>query len=267
MDALSLQHDLDSLTDWTREWLLRLNACKCKIMYFGGSNESRMHYSMDDLVFGRRVELESSDCERNLGVMISSNLKWKNHISIIVSKANKVLGMLLKTFTSRDASLWRLLYVSLVRPHLEFASTVWNPYIKGDIEALERVQKRATKIPTTMRALDYEERLRVWDLTTLKDRRVRGDIIQIYKIRNGLEDIEWYTGPQYAPHSCTRDESQNRYRLVKEYFPARSRNDYCHFVSVRDGFFLNRAVDGWNGLSSSEIEAPSLNSFKARIDK
>ena len=55
--------------------------------------------------------------------------------------------MLLKTFTSRDMNLWKLLYVSLVRPHLEFASTVWNPYLAGDIETLEKVQRRAKRIP------------------------------------------------------------------------------------------------------------------------
>ena len=114
---------------------------------------------MEDLVSGRRVPLEGSTCERDLGVQISSDLKWKNHISAIVSKANKVLGMLLKTFTSRDSDLWKMLYISLVRPHLEFASTVWNPYLKGDIEKLERIQRKATKIPTSISGLEYEERL------------------------------------------------------------------------------------------------------------
>lgn len=111
---------------------MRLNACKCKVMYFGGSFETRMQYSMNDLVTVDRVQLEHSDCDRDLGVLISSNLKWKSHINSVVSKANRVLGTLLKTFTSRDASLWRLLYIFLVRSHLEFASTVWNLYLKGE---------------------------------------------------------------------------------------------------------------------------------------
>ena len=158
-----------------------------------------MQYSMIDLATGDRVQLE-----HDLGVLISSNLKWKSHINSVVSKANRVLGTLLKTFMSRDASLWRLLYISLVRPHLEFASTVWNPYLKGDIEALEKVQRRATRIPASMRTLEYEERLKIRDLTTLKERRERGDIIQMYKTMNGLEDIQWYTGPHYAQQTCTR---------------------------------------------------------------
>ncbi len=202
---------------------------------------------------------------RDLGVYISSDLRWRTHINLIVSKANRVLGMLLRTFMSRDADLWKLLYVSLVRPHLEFASTIWNPHLKGDEEALERIQRKAS-IPTSMRGLEYKDRLKIWGLTTLKERRVRGDLIQMYKVQNGLEDIGWYTGPQSAPHTSTRGERRNNHRLVREWFPARACNDFGHFVSVRHEFFLNRTVERWNCLTRSQVSAPSLNSFKARID-
>ena len=246
---------------------MRLNANKCKVMDFSGSNLSRIYYTMEDLDSGCRVSLEGSCCERDLEIQISSDLKWKTHISTIVSKANKVIGLLLKTFTSRDSDLWKMLYISLVRPHLEFASTVWNPYLKGDVELLEKIQRRATRIPASMKGLEYEERLKRWGLTTLEKRRRRGDLIQMYKVHNELENICWSTGPCTAPHTNTRADSQNKYRLVRESFSARASNDFRHFVTVRHEFFLNRTVDGWNGLASSQIDAPSLNSFKARIDK
>jgi len=251
---------------------MRLNAIKCKVMYFGGSEETRKEYTMVDLTNGSRGPLAASECERDLGIQIASDLRWSNHVNTIVSKANRVLGMLLKTFTSRDKDLWKLLYVSLVRPHLEFASTVWNPYLKGDIEALEKVQRKASKIPSSMRGLDHEERLKMWGLTTLEERRTRGDLIQMYKVRNGLEDIGWCTGPQYLPpptddRPLTRDASHNKYRLKREKFSARSCNDFGHQVTVRNEFFLNRVVGNWNKLASSQIEAQSLNIFKARIDK
>ena len=175
--------------------------------------------------------------------------------------------MLLKTFTSRDSDLWKMLYISLVRPHLEFASTVWNPYLKGDIDILERIQRKATRIPASMRGLEYEDRLKKWGLTTLEERRKRGDLIQMYKVHNELESIHWDTGPRSAPRTNTRADHQNCYRLERESFSSRSCNDFRHFVTVRHEFFLNRTVDGWNGLESSQIDAPSLNSFKARIDK
>jgi ribonuclease P/MRP protein subunit RPP40 len=66
--------------------------------------------------------------------------------------------MLVRTFTCRDAGLWKQLYTSLVRPHLEFASTVWNPYLSGGIKTLEKVQERATRIPKSFKDMAYEER-------------------------------------------------------------------------------------------------------------
>ena len=144
-----LQRDIDSVTNWTKEWLMKLNSSKCKVMHFGNKN-ARSDYFIDDLSTGQRINLEDSECERDLGIFVSSDLKWNIHVSNIASKANKVLGMLVKNFTCRDVDLWKQLYISLVRPHLEFASSVWNPYRQGDISILEKVQRRASKIPTRL---------------------------------------------------------------------------------------------------------------------
>ena len=94
-----------------------------------------------------------------------------------MAKANKILGILIKTFSNRDVDIWKKLYVSLVRPLFEFASTVWSPHLPGDIDMLERVQERASKIPLELRDLSYEERLKVWGISSLRERRVRGDLI------------------------------------------------------------------------------------------
>ena len=93
--------------------------------------------------------------------------------------------MLVKNFTCRDVNLCKQLYISLVRPHLEFASSVWNPYRQGDISILEKVQRRTLKIPTKFKDLPYEERLKIWGITSLEERRTRYDPIQTYKIVYG----------------------------------------------------------------------------------
>ena len=105
----------------------------------------------------------------------------------------------MKTFVSRESDLWKKLYTSLVRPHLEYAVQAWRPYLEGNIQILERVQRRATRIPISHKGLDYESRLRLWGLTTLEKRRERGDLIQMYKIVHGVEEITWHTGPKYLP--------------------------------------------------------------------
>ena len=151
--------------------------------------------------------------------------------------------------------------MSLVRPHLESASTVWNPHLRGDIEVLERVQRRATRIPT-----DLSRRLKIWGLSTLKERRTRGDLIEMFKIRNKMVTVNWFTGPRPAPETQTRSALVNSFRLEREVFPPRVCNDFARHVSVRHKFFLNRVTSEWNRLSNVKIGSPSQNVFKARID-
>ena len=103
------------------------------------------------------------------------------------SRANKVLEMLVKNFACRDVDLSKQLYISLVRPHLEFASSVWNSYLQGDISTLEKAQRRASKIPSYLKDLLYEKRLKFWGIKSLEERRTRGDILQRLKNVNGLK--------------------------------------------------------------------------------
>ena len=77
--------------------------------------------------------------------------------------------------------MWKKLYGTYVRPHLEYAIPVWNPYSTGDIMILEKIQHRATKIAHSMKGLSYNKRLEILNLTTLKTRRTRGDLIQKFK--------------------------------------------------------------------------------------
>ena len=84
--------------------------------------------------------------EKDLDVHVSTNLSWNNHIDVIISKANKMLGMIKSTCTNQcDQKTLIIWYKSLVRSQLEYASQVWSPYTKEKITTLERVQRRATK--------------------------------------------------------------------------------------------------------------------------
>ena len=140
----------------------------------------------------------------------------------------KVLGTLSKNFTCMD-DLWKQLYISLIRPHFEFAFSVRNPYRLGDISVLEKVQRRASKIPTRLKDLPYEGMLRIWIVRSLEERRTSGDLINTYKIVNGLESIKWYFGLQFVSDSRTSHSK----RLKREVFPSKACNDFCHFENVR----------------------------------
>ena len=100
----------------------------------------------------------------------------------MVEKVNRILGMLKRTFMSRDLGICKYFYVPLVRPHLDYAVLVWNPHLEGDIDRIEKVQRRATKMPFGFAKLEYEERFKRFNLTTLEDSQVRGDLIEMYKV-------------------------------------------------------------------------------------
>ena len=94
-DVASLQADLDLLADWSRDWLLKFNSTKCSAMHFGHSNLHSV-YNLND------GHLDSSDEERDLGVLVSSSFKFGNHVSKIASKANSIVGRIKRTFTFMD---------------------------------------------------------------------------------------------------------------------------------------------------------------------
>ena len=127
--------------------------------------------------------------ERDLDANVGHDLKWSGHVDRMIGKANRMLDMLKRTFESRDPGLWKDLYVSLVRPHLEYVVQVWNPHLQGDIDKIERVQRRATRIPFGFAKLQYEERLKRFCLTMLNDRRLRSDLIEMYQMTSSRESI------------------------------------------------------------------------------
>ena len=100
--------------------------------------------------------------------------------------------MLKRTFINWNVDTLKTLYTSFVRPHLEYASAAWSPYCKQDIKILENVQRRATKLVPSIRNLTYEQRLKSLNLTTLENRRIRGDLIQQFKFIKGYNTISWF---------------------------------------------------------------------------
>ena len=162
--------------------ILKLNVKKCKIVSYGRNKQS-FEYRIGD------TKLERLHKIRDLGVLFDDRLKFEDHIKEKVNKANSMLGIIKRNFNKMPPKTSVMLYKSLVRSHLEYAGAVWSPHLKRDIELLEKVQMRATRAFCQNRSLSYEDRLRSLKLPTLKFRRLRGDMIEIYKITHGIYDI------------------------------------------------------------------------------
>ncbi|KAK3095343.1 hypothetical protein FSP39_013497 [Pinctada imbricata] len=160
-DQDTLQNDVDNLFDWSTTWLLKFHPDKCKVLKVENkrSRPSSTSYQMNTYD-GGRITLESVDCEKDVGVSIDSNLSFMKHISTQVNKANQMVGIIRRSFTHLDYRTFCILFKSLVRPHLEYANCTWSPYKKKDIDTIENVQRRATKMLPNMQDLSYPERLK-----------------------------------------------------------------------------------------------------------
>ena len=186
-DTLKLQKDIDRLGVWARKWGMRFQPVKCNMMQLTNKhNKIQASYTLEGTV------LENVDSIKYLGVTITSDLKWNSHIRNACSKANRTLGFLRRNLFSCPQDVKEAAYKSLVRPILEYGSTVWDPHYNGLKDELENVQKRAARFVT--RNYSYEtgsmtgilEELK-WE--TLQKRRKDNRLILLYKGLKGKARI------------------------------------------------------------------------------
>ena len=130
--------------------------------------------------------LECNHVEKDLGIQVDDQLKFTQQVQQAVSKTNRLLGVIRRTYQYLDRTTFLHLYKGLVRPTLEYGVVVWSPQYQHDIDAVEAIQRRATRMVPVLRHLDYESRLKVLNLPTLTYHRLRGDVIDVYKNKHGI---------------------------------------------------------------------------------
>ena len=191
---------------------------------------------------------------KDLGVITDHKLKFHNHSSAAVKKANSVLGLIKRSFAALDKSILPTLYMSMVRLHLRYGNVIWGPHFKGDMEAIEKVKKRATRMIPNLKQLPYKKRLEHLSLPSLSYRRRRGDMIMCYKIITNKVNINMDNFFMFNQRSTRGHEF--KLRKVQQFTKQpRCRN------------FSTRSTDDWNSLPSEVIRTKSTNEFKTLLDK
>ena len=179
------QVDLIQLCEWQNQWLLNFNTKdeKCKVMHIGKENPNNK-YLLNNIL------LPSVEQEVDLGVMFNSSWNWIDQVNNCIGKANKCIGWVTRNVICRSHDVMVNIYKSLIRPHLEYCVQLWAPAPHyGNwklIIDIENVQRKYTRLIDGVGLKTYQERLKCLDLTTLLERRARGDLIETFKILNGL---------------------------------------------------------------------------------
>ncbi len=246
---MALQEDLRALERWERDWLMEFHPDKCKVINIA---KNKTHETCNYHLHG--LTLETVTSANYLGMTISKDLKWDEHISKTTKSANTTLAFLRRNIRTSNQEIKSMAYNTLVRPKLEYASTVWDPYTQKSIRDVEMVQRRAARWVTGRyhNTSSVTEMLNTLGWASLETRRRQARLIMMYKIIHDLVAIHHNLTPMtrssrnYNSHSFIQLQTYNMAQRCS-YFP--------------------RTVIEWNALPEGVVSAPSLETFKARLSR
>ena len=198
-------------------------------------------------------KLQTTDIERDLGVTVTSDLQPSTHCQRAANKAMVALRLLKMAFNSFTEENFTSLFYAYVRPHLDYCIQAVGPQAVKDLDLLEKVQRRASKLVKGLKHMPYPDRLKRLKMPTMKQRMQRGDLIEVYKIMTGKLCTK--RDKFFTPSSNTMRGHDLKIEKKRVEHQARLR------------FFSQRVVNSWNKLPNEVVSARTTKSFKAKLDE
>ena len=245
-DVYKLQNALDMITSWAQTWQLTVSVDKCCILSIGSAQLPVTDFCIDGQTLSPVLSC------RDLGVIISHDLKPAVHIAQMVTKAHQRANAILRSFVSRDVALLIRAFIVYVRPLVEYNSVIWSPQNVHDIEQIEQVQRRFTKRLPGLKMYTYAARLSKLNVPSLELRRLHIDLVMCYKIVFSLVDVKFDDFFKLSTIATTRGHP---FKLFKEYSD----------INARKSFFSQRIINVWNSLPSDIVDFSTLRSFKRTV--
>lgn len=244
--------DIEMLEVWENKWLLQFNPAKCKVIHVDLNSNPKLNYNLDG------IDIEESVHEKDLGVITQNSLLWNEQIKSSIAKANRMICWVVRNLITREKSVMLAIYKALIRPHLEYCVQLWNPVAThgswGTILELEGVQRRFTRLISGVGTLPYSRRLEILNLTTLAERRIRGDLIETYKAASGNSD---YSSKMF----CFGRSGLN---LISN---SRCYSGSTKVKNLHKSFLPERIIPYWNRLPVEVKTADSVLNFKVKLEE
>ena len=241
----TLQNDITTLEKWSVRNKMPFNVAKTKVLHLGRKN-GKHNYSLMGTVLNVTKE------EKDLGVTFNESFSPSINCIKVSKASNIVIGLIKRNINNRSKEGMLILYKTLVRPLLDYCVQVWKPYLRKDINVLEKIQKRYTKMIDGCKKLNYEQRLSKLNLTTLEERQKRLDMIQVYKILHDNYNVY----PKEFLKLNDRSGRKNSLMIFKK---------RVNKELSRNGFTF-RTIDQWNDLPEQVVTATSVDTFKGKYD-
>jgi ribonuclease P/MRP protein subunit RPP40 len=242
-----VQNEINKITAWADDNGTPLSVPKCSVMHCGPRQPNYVYTINKQLI-------SVVDNQRDLGVMRCADAQFSTHCHDVIAKANRMCGIIWRTFNSRHRNIMWPAFTSYVLPLLSYCSPVWSPYQQCDVSALEKVQRRYSKKISGLGNMQYCERLKSLNSLSLANKRVYADLLTVYKYTHGLISCPASEAGLCISTTATRGGGL---RL----FQRRAANVAC------GNLFPFRAVSAWNKLPLSIVNSKSIGSFKRLLVK